>query len=187
MKRLALGVVLASLAALGRAQGSAPATPIASPMDDPVATRATSLSGIFSINELLDFFKSFGVNFVVPANLDLDGVKVRVNIQDRPIRDVMFGVAATLSGSWVYQSGIYVLRVPTGQLPKLPTSTAPKPIVALPSAVDATAPGTLPPAGTAAKIPVKPPTPASKKPVAKKPTTRKTSSKTSSRSRRKRT
>ena len=169
-------------------QGSVP-TESLNQFDDPTVRRTVSLSGNYSVSELLDFMKSFSVNFVVPARVDLDTFRLRLNIQDKPLRDIMVCVSSAMNGTWIYQAGIYILRLPGTDIvrPPVPSTKSPNLNAILPKLSDDEFTRLR---AAAEEMKAKPPTPkpvpaaktapktsTAKKPPVRKPTVRKTSSK----------
>ena len=161
--------------------------------DDPVVRRTVSLAGNYSVTEILDFMKSFSVNFVVPARMDLDTFRLRLNIQDKPLRDIMVCVSTAMNGTWIYQAGIYILRLPGTDLVRtaIPAPKSPNLNAILPKLSDDEFTRLR---EAAEQMKAKPPTPkpapapkvapkvvpkkvTTKKPTTRKPTVRRTSSK----------
>jgi hypothetical protein len=157
--------------------------------DDPVVRRTVSLAGNYSVTEILDFMKSFSVNFVVPARMDLDTFRLRLNIQDKPLRDIMVCVSTAMNGTWIYQAGIYILRLPGTDLVRtaIPAPKSPNLNAILPKLSDDEFTQLR---EAAEQMKAKPPTPkpapapkvapkkvTTKKPTTRKPTVRRTSSK----------
>jgi len=169
-------------------QGSTP-TDSLNQYDDPVVRRSVSLAGNYSVSEILDFMKSFSVNFVVPARVDLETFRLRINIQDKPLRDIMVCVSTAMNGTWIYQAGIYILRLPGTDVvrPPAPAEKSPNLNAILPKLSDeeftrlraaAEEMKAKPPTPKPASAPkVAPKTATVKKPPVRKPTTHKTSSK----------
>ncbi len=169
-------------------QGSIP-TESLNQYDDPVVRRTVSLAGNYSVTEILDFLKSFSVNFVVPARTDLDTFRLRLNIQDKPLRDIMVCVSTAMNGTWIYQAGIYILRLPGTDLVRTaaPAPKSPNLNAILPKLSDDEFTRLR---EAAEQMKAKPPTPkpapapkvapkkvTTKKPTTRKPTVRRTSSK----------
>lgn len=169
-------------------QGSTP-TETLNQYDDPVVRRTVSLAGNYSVTEILDFMKSFSVNFVVPARTDLDTFRLRLNIKDKPLRDIMVCVSTAMNGTWIYQAGIYILRLPGTDLVRTaaPAPKSPNLNAILPKLSDdeftrlreaAEPMKAKPPTPKPAPAPtVAPKKVTTKKPTTRKPTVRSTSSK----------
>jgi hypothetical protein len=164
-------------------QGSTPAETL-NQYDDPVVRRTVSLAGNYSVTEILDFMKSFSVNFVVPARMDLDTFRLRLNIQDKPLRDIMVCVSTAMNGTWIYQAGIYILRLPGTDVVRtaIPAPKSPNLNAILPKLSDdeftrlreaAEQMKAKPPTPKPAPAPKVAPKVAPKKATTKKPTTRK--------------
>jgi len=152
--------------------------------DDPVVRRTVSLAGNYSVTEILDFMKSFSVNFVVPARMDLDTFRLRLNIKDKPLRDIMVCVSTAMNGTWIYQAGIYILRLPGTDIVRtaIPAPKSPNLNAILPKLSDdeftrlreaAEQMKAKPPTPKPAPAPKVAPKVAPKKATKKKPTTRK--------------
>lgn len=117
---------LALLTLLLGASQSAPAQVGAFEPDSPfakaeaaaVGERPVTFRGEFTVSEVLDRMRNAGLNFLTLQRSEFSRVKLRLNVTEKPMRDVMNALATAVGGSWNTEGTIWVLLTP----PKIPVA-----------------------------------------------------------------
>ena len=73
-------------------------------------TRVTASMNNASMDEVLQWLRKTGVNFVIDKSRAPKDARLNLNIVDKPLRDVMDAVASAVGGSWQKHGDVYSLR-----------------------------------------------------------------------------
>jgi hypothetical protein len=75
-----------------------------------LGTKVTASMTNASMDEVLNWLRRTGVNFVIDKNTAPKDVRLNLNIVDKPLRDAMDAIASAIGGSWQKHGEIYSLR-----------------------------------------------------------------------------
>ncbi|MDQ2986173.1 MAG: hypothetical protein M3R13_05560 [Armatimonadota bacterium] len=84
--------------------------PTASTQAPSLDKRVTASMTNASMDEVLQWLRRTGVNFVIDKNNSSTHAKLNLNIVDKPLKDVMEAIASAVGGSWQKHGDIYSLR-----------------------------------------------------------------------------
>ena len=87
------------------------ATQTAPPAQSPsLDKRVTASMTNASMDEVLQWLRRTGVNFVIDKTHAPKDAKLNLNIVDKPLRDVMDAIASAVGGAWQKHGDVYSLR-----------------------------------------------------------------------------
>jgi len=102
-----MGLATLTLGWLGYTATQQPATPAQAPSLD---KRVTASLTNASMDEVLQWLRRTGVNFVI-ENTDASAkTKLNINVVDKPLKDVMDAIASAVGGKWQKHGDVYSLN-----------------------------------------------------------------------------
>lgn len=101
-----VGLATLTLGWLGYTATQQPATPAPSPSLD---KRVTASLTNASMDEVLQWLRRTGVNFVIEKTDASADTKLNINVVDKPLKDVMDAIASAVGGKWQKHGDVYSL------------------------------------------------------------------------------
>jgi hypothetical protein len=79
---------------------------------DPALERTVSYRGYIQLRELPDWLTKHDVDFVIADPDKLPDRRLALNVNNRPLHDVLTAIGNAVNGNWVRSGEIYALQVP---------------------------------------------------------------------------
>jgi hypothetical protein len=101
-----MGLATLTLGALGFT--AANQEPVASAQGP--STRLSATMNNASMEDVLEWLRRTGVNFVIDAGDPASRARLNVNVNNQPLKDVMDAIASAVGGAWVKHGEVYSLK-----------------------------------------------------------------------------